>query len=180
MDLGLSAPEHAVLGVFAYERDHLKAWSWEWVRANPAASQADYEAALNAEASVIGAMQITTSLLGYYITNLGGWANFVGFLLTYPLFIVMNVAPELGRSIPTPAEALALGVMGDKWGPWQLPPAPDFEELPPTRDPAKGNFVVEERVRGTLDGALVTLRRPIDVQLVEDRYVSTPGPWEVV
>lgn len=180
--MSLSVIEQAALEQIGRERDALKRRAWEIARAVPDVSEADFRLLIEAEPdpcpdNAFG-IKDRLGLIDEYVANCSGFAEFKGLLLMHDVSLVLAFAPELGRPVLTRAEGLALRLRGDRRL-WQLEGAADFVEHEPTRDPERGNFVVEERISGTLDGVFLTLRRPIDVRLVDGAYVSTPGAWEV-
>jgi hypothetical protein len=147
----LSYYEEIALAQIREERDHFKAWVLSAVKANPSISEEDLRAELLAlddpyPNNAFG-IRDRSALLDAYILGAGGYPYMVGLMITYPEWVVMQLAPELGKPLPTPAQADLMALRGDTS--WGVPNAPDYRgPYGETRNPVT-HIVTEEFYEGT-------------------------------
>jgi hypothetical protein len=155
------------------ERDYWKQWTWEVVRGTPQITEQQLRTALTQMPDPfpdngIGIKE-RRKLVDRYIANCGGWVGFKGFLMAYPLNIIMRASPELNMPIPTPAHSLFIQMSGDRaWG-YEGPPA-DFTMVD-EREPVH-NTVCARVASGMVDGVLRRVRQTVQI-------TGQSSDWEI-
>lgn len=172
----LSVIEQAALDEVRLERDYWKEWVWNTVRATPTITEGDLRVSLDSQPDPYPnnkfGIKDRQGLLDEYIVNVEGYPNVVRMMLAYPIEILLHVAPELGKPLPSIGEVTLWGMVGQlMWG-----ISSGGGQIISVRDPAKGNMVVQEYCE--LNGTRV--ERNATVELIDGGYVTTWSDWQVM
>lgn len=179
----LSAIEARALNQFREQRDWLKRALYDYLRANPAATQVQAAAYINGLADAYPSdewgVRDRVALLAVYVINAGGWAALKALIAAHDWDVVSRVAPELGMSAPAAGEVAHWRIAGnDAWG---IPQALDAHEPTPLREtadgPTKGFLVAEYRESASLG---LCVQRVWTNTYDGQRVQRSAGPWEVM